>query len=61
MTSAAAEPPLMDQRARTYDDEAPRPLNDRSQETLCGLGWVADADDVVVMPVRSLPEDVPAE
>jgi cation diffusion facilitator family transporter len=95
---------LMDQRARTYDDREPHPLNDRIQETLCGLGWVVDArcrvrdmghvfhveafvqgthedvtleqveqavsalrsldwkiNDVVVMPVRSLPEDIPAE
>ena len=95
---------LMDQRARTYDDREPHPLNDRIQQTLCGLGWVVDArcrvrdmghvfhveafvqgrhedvtleqveqavsalrsldwkiNDVVVMPVRSLPEDIPAE
>ncbi len=34
---------LMDQRARTYDDSEPDPLNDRIRDTLCGLTWVADA------------------
>lgn len=94
---------LSDQRARTYDDKEPHPLNRRVDAVLRGLDWVADSrsrirdqghvfhveafvqpvvgrevtldqiedavalvreldwkvNDVVVMPVRELPETVP--
>ncbi|GIM65811.1 hypothetical protein Pve01_95580 [Planomonospora venezuelensis] len=94
---------LMDERARTYDDEHPHPLTDRVDEVLSRLSWVDDSrsrvrdqghvfhvesfvrpvsgrtptleqleaaadvlreldwkvHDVVVVPVRDLPETIP--
>jgi divalent metal cation (Fe/Co/Zn/Cd) transporter len=95
---------LMDQRARTYDDEQPHPLTRQVDEALADLTWVLDSrsrvrdqghvfhveafvrpvagraptleqleaavsmlrdldwkiHDVVVMPVRDLPDTIPA-
>ncbi|GAB3026464.1 cobalt transporter [Nocardioides flavus (ex Wang et al. 2016)] len=95
---------LMDERARTYDDEHPHPLTRRVDEVLTNLTWVDDSrsrvrdqghvfhveafvrpvagraptleqleaavsvlsdldwkvHDVVVMPVRDLPDTIPA-
>jgi divalent metal cation (Fe/Co/Zn/Cd) transporter len=95
---------LMDERARTYDDEHPHPLTRRVDEALADLPWVDDSrsrvrdqghvfhvesfvrpasgrtptldqleaaadvlreldwkvHDVVVVPVRDLPETIPA-
>jgi divalent metal cation (Fe/Co/Zn/Cd) transporter len=95
---------LMDERARTYDDERPHPLTRRVDEVLANLSWVVDSrsrvrdqghvfhveafvrpvagraptleqleaavsvlrdldwkiHDVVVMPVRDLPDTIPA-
>jgi divalent metal cation (Fe/Co/Zn/Cd) transporter len=94
---------LMDERARTYDDEHPHPLTRRIDEVLANLSWVDDSrsrvrdqghvfhvesfvrpvsgrtptldqleaaadvlreldwkvHDVVVVPVRDLPETIP--
>ncbi|WP_207206792.1 cation transporter [Nocardioides ganghwensis] len=95
---------LMDERARTYDDERPHPLTRQVDEALTNLSWVEDSrsrvrdqghvfhveafvrpsashtptleqleaavsvlrdldwkiHDVVVMPVRDLPDTIPA-
>jgi cation diffusion facilitator family transporter len=95
---------LMDERARTYDDERPHPLTRQVDEVLANLSWVDDSrsrvrdqghvfhveafvrpsadraptleqleaavsvlrdldwkiHDVVVMPVRDLPDTIPA-